>query len=51
VLQARILALVHISSRYTSAAGHIRDATREFSGTVIAPSDLEFLELPFREDD
>lgn len=51
VLQARILALVHISSRYTSTAGHIRDATREFSGTVIAPSDMEFLELPFREDD
>jgi ribonuclease Z len=51
VLQARILALVHISSRYTSTAGHMRDAARVFSGTVIAPSDLEFLELPFREDD
>jgi ribonuclease Z len=50
-LQAGTLALVHISSRYTSPAGHIRDAARAFSGTVIAPSDLEFLELPFRDDD
>ncbi|KUG15362.1 ribonuclease z [hydrocarbon metagenome] len=47
---ARILALVHISSRYTSTLGHIRDAERNFSGTVIAPSDLEMLELPFRDD-
>jgi ribonuclease Z len=51
VLHARTLALVHISSRYTATTGHIRDAARVFSGTVIAPSDLEFLELPFREDD
>ena len=51
VLGARILALVHISSRYTTTAGHVRDATRVFGGTVIAPSDLELLELPFREDD
>jgi ribonuclease Z len=50
-LHARTLALVHISSRYTSTTGHIRDAERVFSGTVIAPSDLELLELPFREED
>jgi ribonuclease Z len=50
-LHARTLALVHISSRYTSTTGHIRDAERVFSGTVIVPSDLELLELPFREED
>ena len=50
-LHARTLALVHISSRYASTTGHIRDAAMVFSGTVIAPSDLELLELPFREED
>ena len=50
-LHARTLALVHISSRYTSTTGHIRDAEKVFSGTVIAPSDLDLLELPFREED
>jgi ribonuclease Z len=49
-LHARTLALVHISSRYTTAAGHIRDAEKIFSGTVIAPSDLDMVEIPFRED-
>jgi ribonuclease Z len=49
-LHARTLALVHISSRYTSAAGHVRDAERVFSGTVLAPSDLDLVEIPFRED-
>jgi ribonuclease Z len=51
MLQARTLALVHISSRYTSTGGHIRDAEKVFSGRVIAPSDLDLLELPFREGD
>ncbi|MDD1719139.1 MAG: ribonuclease Z [Methanoregulaceae archaeon] len=44
----RILALVHISSRYTGTATHIKDAMKRFNGTVIAPSDLEMLEIPFR---
>jgi ribonuclease Z len=49
-LGARILALVHISSRYTTTAGHLKDASRAFSGTVLAPSDLDVIEIPFRED-
>jgi ribonuclease Z len=42
------LALVHISSRYTDAAAHIGDAKQKFSGTVIAPDDLDVIEVPFR---
>ena len=49
-LNARMLALVHISSRYTSTAGHLNDASRVFSGTVLVPSDLDSIEIPFRED-
>lgn len=49
-LGARMLALVHISSRYTSTAGHLKDASRLFSGTVIAPSDLDVIEIPFPEE-
>jgi ribonuclease Z len=49
-LHARTLAIIHISSRYVTAAGHIRDAESVFSGTVIAPSDLDLVEIPFRED-
>jgi ribonuclease Z len=49
-LGARMLALVHISSRYTSTAGHLKDASRAFPGPVIAPSDLDVIEIPFRED-
>jgi ribonuclease Z len=45
-LKARLLALIHISSRYTSAANHIRDAKRRFEGDVIAPADLAMLEIP-----
>ncbi len=48
-LNARLLALVHISSRYTTTAGHIRDATAAFPGRVLAPSDLDVLEIPFRD--
>jgi ribonuclease Z len=47
-LQARTLALVHISSRYTGTATHIRDATKRFGGTVIAPADLDMIDVPFR---
>lgn len=48
-LRARMLALVHISSRYTSTANHIQDAEKRFGGEVIAPSDLMMVEIPFRE--
>ncbi len=48
-LNARILALVHISSRYTGTGGHIRDASKKFGGQVIAPSDLDMIEIPFRD--
>jgi ribonuclease Z len=47
-LNARMLALIHISSRYTSTANHIRDAKRNYSGDVIAPADLTLLEVPYR---
>jgi len=47
---ARMLALVHMSSRYTSTASHIRDAEKRFGGRVIAPSDLEMIEIPFRDN-
>ena len=48
VLNARMLALVHISSRYASTANHIRDAKRQYEGDVILPADLTALEIPFR---
>ena len=48
VLNARMLALVHISSRYASTANHIRDAKRQYEGDVILPADLTVLEIPFR---
>ncbi|MDR3102536.1 MAG: ribonuclease Z [Methanocalculaceae archaeon] len=44
---SRILALVHFSSRYTTAAGHIQDAKACFNGEVIAPADLVMIEIPF----
>jgi len=47
-LGARMLALVHISSRYASTANHIRDAKRQYEGDVILPADLAVLEIPFR---
>jgi ribonuclease Z len=47
---ARTLTLVHVSSRYTSTASHIRDAEKRFGGKVIAPSDLEMIEIPFRDN-
>jgi ribonuclease Z len=47
-LGAGILALVHISSRYTSTGNHIRDAEKRFDGEVIVPDDRMMLDLPFR---
>ncbi len=49
-LGAEVLALVHISSRYTSTATHIRNAAKRFCGRVIAPDDLEMVEIPFRDE-
>lgn len=48
-LSAGTLALVHIDSRYTGTASHIRDAAKRFCGNVIAPDDLDMLEIPFRD--
>lgn len=48
-LSARILALVHISSRYTTIAGHQKDAAGRFRGSVVVPSDLDMMEIPFRD--
>jgi len=46
---ANTLALIHVSSRYTDAAGHLRDARESFSGTVLVPDDLDMLEIPYRK--
>ena len=48
-LNAAVLALVHISSRYTGTGTHIKDAGRKYAGGIIAPSDLEMWEIPFRD--
>jgi ribonuclease Z len=48
-LRASALALIHISSRYTSTANHVKDAKKQFSGTISAPADLTVLDIPFRE--
>ncbi|NLX49598.1 MAG: ribonuclease Z [Methanospirillum sp.] len=46
---AKRLALVHLSSRYTSTAGHLRDAAARFNGQVLVPDDLAMLEVPFSD--
>ncbi|MDD1679553.1 MAG: ribonuclease Z [Methanomicrobiales archaeon] len=48
-LRSSALALVHISSRYTNTANHIKDARKSFLGTVTAPPDLTVLDIPFRD--
>jgi len=50
VLNARILALVHTSSRYPDAQAHIGDAKKKFSGSIIAPDDLDMIEIGFRDE-
>jgi ribonuclease Z len=50
VLNARTLALVHTSSRYPDAQVHVSDAKKKFSGPVIAPNDLDVVEIPFRDE-
>jgi len=49
-LHPRMLALVHISSRYTTAANHIREAKEAFDGEIIVPNDLTTIEIPFHDD-
>ena len=49
-LNARILVLVHTSSRYPDAQAHISDAKKKFSGSVIAPDDLDMVEVGFRDE-
>jgi ribonuclease Z len=48
-LGVRVLALVHISSRYTSASTHCRDAQKRFTGEIIAPADLSMREIHVRD--
>ncbi|MBR1369424.1 ribonuclease Z [Methanocalculus chunghsingensis] len=43
------LALVHISSRYTSTVSHIQDAERQYTGEVLFPQDCSMIEIPFRD--
>jgi len=50
VLKARTLALVHTSSRYPDAQQHISDAKKKFSGSIIAPQDLDMIEVTFRDE-
>jgi len=47
-ISAQMLALVHISSRYTKTTTHIQDAEKYYGGTIISPEDLDMIELPFR---
>jgi ribonuclease Z len=48
-LNARMLVLIHTSSRYTDAQVHISEARSAFAGPVIAPADLDMMEIPFRD--
>ncbi|NLV26316.1 MAG: ribonuclease Z [Methanomicrobiales archaeon] len=49
-LKAHRLALFHFSTRYTSTDSHIADAKAHFSGEIIAPEDLDIIDIPFRND-
>jgi len=49
MLNARTLVLIHTSSRYTDAQAHINDAKGTFTGPVIAPDDLDMIEVAFRD--
>ncbi|HJJ42023.1 MAG TPA: ribonuclease Z [Methanocorpusculum sp.] len=50
VLKPKKLALVHLSSRYTNSANHIKEAKEFFSGEIIVPNDLTTIEIPFSDD-
>lgn len=49
ILDAKTLVLIHISSRYTDVQTHISDARKKFAGTILAPNDLEMIEVAFRD--
>jgi ribonuclease Z len=49
MLNAGTLVLIHTSSRYTDARAHISDAKKTFTGPVIAPDDLDMIEVAFRD--
>ncbi len=49
-LAARTLVLIHISSRYTDTQAHISDAQKRYSGTILAPKDLDMAEVLFRDE-
>lgn len=42
------LAIVHVSSRYTDVSAHMKDARSTFSGEVIAPNDLDMIEVTYQ---
>ena len=48
-LNARTLVLIHTSSRYTDGQAHVNDAKSVFAGTIVAPNDLDMIEVPFRD--
>lgn len=48
-LNARMLVLVHTSSRYPDAQKHISEAKSVFCGPVLAPDDRDMIEVPFRD--
>lgn len=48
-LNARTLVLIHTSSRYTDGQAHINDAKATFAGLIVAPDDLDMIEVPFRD--
>ena len=48
-LNARTLVLIHTSSRYMDAQAHINDAKSAFAGPIVAPDDLDMIEVPFRD--
>ncbi len=48
-MNARMLALVHLSSRYTDTENHVKDAQEKYAGAIIVPKDLEMLEIGYRD--
>ena len=48
-LRARTLVLIHTSSRYVDAQAHIADARTAFAGPIVAPDDLQMIEVPFHD--
>lgn len=49
-LKAHRLALFHFSSRYTSTDTHVSDAGSHFTGEIVAPNDLDVIDIPFRNE-